>query len=97
MGFKLTNASGGDLLDIDRIFSISAMFWEITIPDLGDNSTSIKAVPTNIPIIKCDQYEEGSLFSENFVAFSKKFNDIKCLDFKTLNRSISGALGNLGK
>jgi hypothetical protein len=96
MGFDLRTATGTDISDHDRVYSLGALFWEINVPLLGNNLTSISAKPNPITVIKCNQYEEGSLFSEDFVQYSKNSKNLKCLDFKSLNRSLIGSYGNLG-
>ncbi len=96
MGFDLRDNIGHELPDYDRIYTLGALFWDINIPVLGNNLTSISAKPYNIPIIKCNQYEEGSLFSEDFAKNSKNSKNLHCLDFKSLNRSLIGSYGNLG-
>ena len=97
LGFKLVNSRGNDIPDIDRLFKISAISWDIHIPQLSDNTSSISAIPNEIPIIKCDQYKNDSLFYENFANYAKNFKYIDCLDIQSLNRNITGTYGNLGK
>jgi len=97
LGFQLVNSKGNDIPDIDRLFKISALFWDLNNPEFGYNKTGIIARPIKIPVIKCDQYKNDSLFYENFVNFSKNFESMDCLDIPNLNLNITGAYGNLGQ
>jgi TM2 domain-containing membrane protein YozV len=97
LGFKLVNATGGDYPDLKRFFKMSAIFWDIYNPKLGENITTISVNKTIIPLIKCNQYRKNSLFYENFAFLSKNHIDSECLDFESLNKSLIGSYGDLGR
>ena len=97
LGFKLTNATGGDFPDIDRFFKISALLWDVHNPELGDDTNFIPTKITVIPEIKCDKYKNGSLFYENFAKYSNNKKDIVCFDFQSLNKTLKGSYGSIGK
>lgn len=96
LGFKITNATAGEIPELERLFEISALYWIIHIPRLGDNTTSTTAKPYNIPIIKCDKYKNGTIFYEDFASNAKNFKNFFCLDFESLNKNLTGAYGNIG-
>ena len=96
-GFRILNQVGQEFeLDVNRLFKISAIYWDVHIPVKGDNTTSIQVKPTQIPIIKCDQYTKGSIFYEEFASYAKNFRYIDCLDLESIGKNITGAYGNLG-
>ena len=97
LGFKLINSAAKEIPDIDRLFKISAIYWDIHNPEFGDNTTGIMTRPIKIPIIKCDQYKNDSLFFDDFTNYAKNFKYIDCLDIPNLNLNITGAYGNLGQ
>lgn len=96
LGFKLIDSRAQNIPDVDRIFSISAIYWDCNNPELGSNS-SISAIPIPIPVIKCDQYRKDSLFYDYFSQYARQNKDIKCLDFEAIGKNLTGAYGNVGK
>ena len=65
LGFTLTDGIGNPFSERDRLFSIKATFWDIYIPQLGDNYNTTKKVQiSDIPIIKFNEYKNKLLPNE---------------------------------
>ena len=97
IGMKITNGTGGDYPDLKKFFKMSAVFYDIYIPKLGDNTTSNIVKLFDIPFIKCEEYNKNSLLYKDFSTLSKNYKDIVCLDFASLNKNLAGAFGKIGK
>ena len=97
LGFVLTDAMGKEIPDEDKILKTSAKFWDLHVPVWGDNTNSLSVKMEDIPIIKCNQYQSGTLFSKNFTEFSKNIKNLSCLDIQKLNKNLKGTYGNVGK
>jgi len=92
LGFSLYDLMGKKYPDQERLYKISARHWDIYIPKFGSNKTDSVKV-TNIPMIKCNEYKNDSLFYEDFNIYSH----VSCLDFSNLNKNLSGIYGNAGR
>ena len=62
----------------------------------GENkSQTVKLI--DIPTIKCNQYKNDTLHEQEFDKLSSMYNDMTCLDLPSLNNSLKGIHGNLGR
>ena len=94
LGFLLTDPLGNQFPDRERLFEITATFWDIHIPLLGDNSTQTVNI-SNIPKIKFNEYN-NSLFNDEAELYAKLY-DSDCLDLETINKNLSGIWNNFGR
>ena len=95
LGFQVIDAYGTPFPDHDRLFQISALYWDVYLPKIGENKTQ-KIEFTNIPTIKCDQYKNDNLHKEIYDTYSKMYKNMICIDIPSLNQSLKGVYGNLG-
>ena len=96
LGFIITDPLGNQFQEQERLFKISALFWEIYLPKYGENKTqSFKFQP--IPTIKCNQYKNDSLQKEAFDDLYKMNKNQTCLDIPSLNKNLTGVYGKLGR
>jgi hypothetical protein len=95
-GFVLVNPMGLELQDRNRLFQISAIFWDFYNPKYGDDR-KIKIKTVNVPMIKCNQYKKDSLFYDDFKMLSEQYNHIECLDIEKINGTVHGSYGDIGK
>ena len=96
LGLQIIDALGKQIPDHKRLFKISAKFWDIYLPVPGENKPqTVKLI--DIPTIKCNQYKNDTLHEQEFDKLSSMYNDMTCLDLPSLNNSLKGIYGNLGK
>lgn len=95
LGFHLTDGLGNQFKDRDRLFNIKATFWDIHIPQLGDNSTQ-KVVISDIPNIKFNEYKKNPLFNKEAELYTKLY-DADYLDLESINKNLSGIFSNFGR
>jgi len=95
IGFHIIDGMGIEFSDHERLFTISAKFWEIYLPKFGEN-TPQKVDFMNIPIIKCNEYKNDSIHQKNFNEYAKNYN-VTCLDLPSINKTLKGVYGKLGR
>lgn len=98
IGFVLSDLMGKEFPDAERLFTISAMYWDIFIPKFTSNQTKQMSIVSYepIPTIKCNQYMNNTIFKDNFEKMSEGYN-MTCLDIPSMNKTLKGVYGNLGK
>jgi len=95
--FVITDTYGNEFPDYEKLFKISAKFWDIYLPVLGENKTQ-KIEISEIPVVLCKNLNLTNIDSDaiSLVEYSKMYN-ILCLDFSVLNKNLTGVYGNLGR
>lgn len=96
LAYLLVEPNGKDIKDIDRLFKISAMFWDIYLPKFGENKTQEIDI-TPIKNIKCNEYKNGTEHKEEFDNFHKIYETMICLDIPSVGKNLKGVYGNLGR
>ena len=98
IGFILSDLMGKEFPDAERLFTISAMYWDIFIPKFTSNQTKQMSIVSYepIPTIKCNQYRNDTIFKDNFEKISEGYN-MTCLDIPGINKTLKGVYANLGK
>ena len=80
LGILLTDIMGTSFPEHERLFTISAMMWNIYLPKFGENKTQkIDIVP--IPTIKCNQYKNGTLLKGTYDDLHKNYQNEIVLRF----------------
>ena len=95
-GFVIIDAMGLEFPEPERLFKISAKYWDIYLPVFGEDKEQEIEV-TNIPTIKCNQYKNNTLHKDEFDKYSKMYDSMICLDIPRLNKTLKGVYGNLGR
>ena len=94
LGFLITDLMGKEYPDHEKLFTISALYWDVFLPQFGENKTqTIQTVP--IPSIKCDEFKDDFYLKESFDLYAKSYN-LTCLDLNVIQKNLTGIYGNLG-
>lgn len=95
IGFLLTDYTGREFPDIDRIITVQAKFWNIYLPIEFNKTVTVDF--EDIGIINCNSFKKEHLFVEAFDAYSKIFKNQRCLDTENYEKNLFGSYANFGK
>ena len=93
LSFFITDIYGNEFQDHEKIFEISAKFWEVN-PFPADNDTQ-KIDFKNIPKIKCDRTFLPN--QDEKIYYKSPYKNVTCFDLSKLNKNLTGPMGNLGR
>ena len=87
LDFFIMDSLGNEIQEPERIFEISAKFWEMYVDNLAENKTQRLEI-TDIPKIKCN-HESANQQLRN------KYKNSTCFDLSKMNKNLTGPFKNL--
>ena len=86
LGYVILDAEGNQFPDHDRLFKISAMYTDISLPKDHKNITRKKMEFIDIPAIKCNEYKNNTLHKAEFDKYYQMYYSMICLDTPNVNK-----------
>lgn len=89
----ITDAFGNEFENDDRLFDITAKFWNITFPIINDTMMPAKANILDVPMRRCKN-KTFEYFNSYYQSMNSAYNSLLCPEFGDKNISLVRKYGN---
>jgi hypothetical protein len=93
MSILLIDGQGREYENPERLFKISAAYWNVKVNPISTNSYASVGL-IDIPTMKCNNYTDPTL-NEEFKFYTGRYKSITCLNFDKINKNLTGIFGSV--